>query len=182
MTGLASIPTLSLRFGTTVYTVSLEAFAKAFSLSLPEVLSKLQTCFGVAEFSSAKCSVPVPTHESTNRLIERNVNGRKEIYNPETLEGMKGSRGRKGVWPVDNPDDLAEYLATRLEDMHSLPFYQLLVRRVSRTILETKLSQALAIPAHKLRRSRAAYFTHLVKPYLRRPNRSRLKLALNPYV
>ena len=64
------------------------------------------------------------------------------------------------------------YLADRLDDGNSLAFYRLVAEHVTSEIIRNSLTRALDLPAANVRRSRAAYFTSLVRPHLqgRLPN------------
>ncbi len=77
-------------------------------------------------------------------------------------------RARESI--VDNPEQLAAYLATKLKDDKSMAWYRLVAQRVDRNIIQDALMRALDIPARDLRRSRGAVFTAIVRPYLRNSN------------
>jgi hypothetical protein len=64
------------------------------------------------------------------------------------------------------------YLADRLDDGNSLAFYRFVAEHVSAEVIRNSLTRALDLPAANIRRSRAAYFTSLVRPHLqgRLPN------------
>ncbi len=57
---------------------------------------------------------------------------------------------------------LANEIATALNDQHSLPLHLQFVRRYTENFLRNKLEQVLAMPKHKIKRSRAALYVHLV--------------------
>lgn len=82
----------------------------------------------------------------------------------------RGSKGEGNLSP--EVERLASYLADRLNDGHSLAFYRLVAAQVPAEIVRDALTRALDVPAANVRRSRAAYFTTLVRPHLqsRLPN------------
>jgi hypothetical protein len=83
------------------------------------------------------------------------------------VRGKRGGRGRAA-------DDLcfADYLARRLGDEKSLAFYQLVAARVPREVVQDALNRALDVPRKNIRRSRAALFTSIVLPHVRRARRA----------
>jgi hypothetical protein len=85
--------------------------------------------------------------------------------------GEEGEGGPPPEPPVDSPERLADYLATRLGDEKSLAFYGLVARSVPREVIGDALSRALDVPRQNVRRSRAALFTAIVRPHL--PQRPR---------
>jgi hypothetical protein len=80
--------------------------------------------------------------------------------------GEAGEGGRAAGSPEDKPERIADYLATRLGDEKSLAFYELVAREVPREVIRDALTRALDVPPSKLRRSRAALFTSIVRPHL----------------
>jgi|GEM_PF-4480456 len=99
-------------------------------------------------------------HEETN---ERNG---KQI-NLESRSFRDG--GSKGEGPVrPEVERTACYLADRLDDAKSLAFYRLVAVRVPAEIIREALTRALDLQPASVRRSRAAYFTSLVRPHLQR--------------
>jgi hypothetical protein len=76
---------------------------------------------------------------------------------------------------VDNPEQLAAYLATKLSDEKSIAWYRMVARRVDHNIIRDALMRALDIPARDLRRSRGAVFTAIVRPHLRDPKHNSSK-------
>lgn len=64
------------------------------------------------------------------------------------------------------------HLADRLDDGKSLSFYRLVAEHVPSEVVRDALTRALDVPAANVRRSRAAYFTSLIRPHLqnRLPN------------
>lgn len=78
-------------------------------------------------------------------------------------------RGRTGA--VDNSTErLADYLASALRDEKSTTWFLLVAKIVPREVIRDALTRALDVPSRDVRRSRAAIFTALVRPYVtRRP-------------
>jgi hypothetical protein len=81
-------------------------------------------------------------------------------------------RGSKGEGIRPEVEQTASHLADRLDDGKSLAFYRLVAGYVPAEVIRDSLTRALDVPAVNVRRSRAAYFTSLVRPYLqgRLPN------------
>lgn len=70
---------------------------------------------------------------------------------------------------MDNASEaLAIYLADRLNDWHSIAWYRQVTRRVSPSIVRDALVRTLDVPASCIRKSRAAYFTTLIRGHVRR--------------
>lgn len=64
---------------------------------------------------------------------------------------------------------LATEIAERLNDLHSLPLHLQFVRQYKEAFLLDRLEQALAMPKHKIKKSRAALYVHLVTKEDRKP-------------
>lgn len=62
-------------------------------------------------------------------------------------------------------EKLALEIAHSLDDMDSLQSHRKMVTMYSEVYLRNKLMKALAIPAHKIRKSRGALYTSLVQGY-----------------
>ncbi len=91
----------------------------------------------------------------------------KSIFNIVTLESKRGCRGREGgADTAADVERIAVHLADRLADWKSLAFFRLVARSVPEQEIHRALRLALDIPRSEVRRSRAAYFTALVRPFL----------------
>ncbi len=77
-----------------------------------------------------------------------------------------GSKGEGNLRP--EIERTACYLADRLDDGHSLAFYRRVATIVPGEVIRDSLTRALDLKAVNVRRSRAAYFTSLVRPHLQR--------------
>ena len=66
-----------------------------------------------------------------------------------------------------NPSNyrLAEALARRFGEENSIALFEAIVRRYSESIIQQALTEALAYPEEKIRKSRGAIFIYLVKKY-----------------
>lgn len=62
-------------------------------------------------------------------------------------------------------EKLAVEIAHALEDMDSLQSHRKMVSMYSEKYLREKLTKALTLPAHKIRKSRGALYTSLVQGY-----------------
>jgi hypothetical protein len=99
-------------------------------------------------------------HEETN---ERNG---KEINLKSRSSRDGGSQGEGSLRP--EVERTACYLADRLDDAKSLAFYRLVAASVPAEVIRDALTRALDLPLAHVRRSRAAYFTSLIRPHLQR--------------
>lgn len=92
------------------------------------------------------------------------------IHRFRAFQNREGKEVGSGEEPRGGTDasPLAVELADRLDDWKSLPFYDLVARRVPADLIRDALTRALDVPSSRLRRSRAAYFTALVRPHLGR--------------
>lgn len=93
------------------------------------------------------------------------------------MEGCRGGeeKGHEADLPVDI-ERHASYLADAFDDRRSLAWYRLVLRVVPREIVWDAFTRARDVPRTRLRRSRAALFTALVREYVdgtRRPRRRR---------
>jgi hypothetical protein len=59
--------------------------------------------------------------------------------------------------------ELAQEIADTLNDLEALPLYESFTRRYSEKYLRAQLAKAMAIPSHKIKRTRGALFTFLVQ-------------------
>lgn len=101
-----------------------------------------------------------PRYEGTD---ERNG---KEINTDGRSFRDGGSKGEGPVAP--DFEKTASYLADRLDDRKSLAFYRLVAASVPSEVIRDALTRALDLERASVRRSRAAYFTSLVRPHLQR--------------
>ena len=60
---------------------------------------------------------------------------------------------------------LAGELASRLDEPHRLDYYQRLVARYPKALLQRALADCVAVPRDQIRKSRAALFHYLLKIY-----------------
>jgi hypothetical protein len=70
--------------------------------------------------------------------------------------------------PVDEPElesTFAREIATALDDHSHLELYEEIVETHPRAVVERALRDAKAMPASRIRKSRGALFTHLVRQY-----------------
>ncbi len=65
---------------------------------------------------------------------------------------------------TDEPERVAAHLASELRDEKSIAFFHVVARAVPREVIRDALMRALS--AKSIRRSRAALFVHIVRPYL----------------
>lgn len=91
-----------------------------------------------------------------------NVNVNENIYFPVTLEGKEGCRGGEG-----DVLHLALELADALRDWRSMSFFRRVAATIPESIVREALSQVLETPDEEIIRSRAAYFTWLMRKHMR---------------
>lgn len=121
------------------------ALAKLLFTGHPQAMNKGKGALG--EEASRQ---PVTLNESFNSVPVRTVRTGGEC------------RGEVRGGAVDNPEALATFLAERLRDWRSLGFYRKIARQLPESVVRDALARALDVPAHAIRRSRAAYFTTLI--------------------
>lgn len=68
---------------------------------------------------------------------------------------------------------LAHELAYALNDIENLSVYKVFVEKYTETFLRDKFNKAMAVPDHKIRKTRGALFTYLVQQHANPQNNSR---------
>jgi hypothetical protein len=68
--------------------------------------------------------------------------------------------------PSDDPERVAAHLASALRDEKSIAYFRIVARAVPREVVRDALTRALE--ARNIRKTRAALFVHIVRPYLPR--------------
>ena len=76
---------------------------------------------------------------------------------------------------------LANELAETLHDFHSITQYLRFTERYTEEQLRETLDRVMAMPAEKIKRSRGALFTHLIKNYDSNPEHFRNKSRHQDY-
>lgn len=104
---------------------------------------------------------------SIDRIDDRRSDVRETL-----VPGDGGSREEEGDPGRDTTarssvERTGAYLAERLRDPSRLALYELVAREVPRSVIQDALTAALDLAPEAVRRSRAAYFTAIVRPYLR---------------
>ncbi len=97
-----------------------------------------------------------------------------DSFIPERDEvGGKGCRGRAGEEGSLEPlvDKIALHLAAALDDDRSLRFLRRIANEVPLRTMRWALGIALELEPGEIRKSRAAYFTTLIRPHLRSSRR-----------
>lgn len=157
-------PCIRIEYGTHARVLTLAEFASILGLSGREAHLRsllLASCYPQAVHGEGK-----PTEGMRLPLSPRNETINNNSF-PSVGEG-KGSGGNHGG---PSPEQLASQLADQLSDHHSLPFYRLVAAQVPAEVIRDALVRALEPAPRDIRRSRAAYFTALVRPYLPRRRR-----------
>lgn len=100
------------------------------------------------------------------------IDDRRSDVRETLVAGDGGSREEEGDPGRDtnahsSPERIGAYLAERLRDPSRLALYELVAREVPRSVIHDALTAALDLAPDAVRRSRAAYFTAIVRPYLR---------------
>ncbi|MDB4928258.1 MAG: hypothetical protein JWM10_742 [Myxococcaceae bacterium] len=159
---------ITLHLGTRARRLPLVALAAA----LHQPREPLRAILAALVFASSPDGSP--THasgEPTEGVPERSI----ETI-PETTErtivrnDVGGVRGEAGREPEGRPS--ARFLAEVLDDARNLPALEQLVETSPAWVLSAALDETLTIPAARIRRSRAAYFTAAVRRRLSSSNAS----------
>jgi len=79
----------------------------------------------------------------------------------------EGCRGEDGGETQEFIHSLAEYLADRLDDRRSIAWYRLVASTVGEGVIQDALAKALDVPASRIRKSRGALFTTLIRRHVR---------------
>lgn len=69
----------------------------------------------------------------------------------------------KGFKPKTREELLAMDLAGELDDLPGLPLYLSIAKKYPEAFLRRALSEAKALPAHKIKKSRGAFFNYLIQ-------------------
>lgn len=103
-----------------------------------------------------------------------NANSKDSKRVSESVEGEEGegSRGGEEEGGSETDPGFAGYLADRLGDAKSLAFYERVVGELPHEVVLDAVCRALDCPEDRVRKSRAALFTHIVLPRLRREPRN----------
>ncbi len=174
---------VTLELGTRRRALALGEFVKALGdpSLLPKILA-LALGSGVAavdppppptpneELANENRSPSTTSASLENRSNARNVNVNENIYIPVTLRGPEVPSGESGRADLER---IAAHLADALSDWKSLAFFRKVARSVPESVIRDALTRALDLPAASIRRSRAAYFTSIVRPYLARSDPGR---------
>lgn len=95
------------------------------------------------------------------------TNGNVNDSDKSALKRSERKRFPKETHPrAPRVEERAAYLADVLQDQHSLAWYRQVVARVPESVIRDALARARDLPEESVRRSRAAYFTSLVRPHL----------------
>jgi hypothetical protein len=146
--------------------VTLAELARA--LGLPDQAGKI----GSVLFAAA---CPEPIHTSTGEREPTESMGLppspetkneryQKLYSSFPLAGKGGES--EGNHRGQEAERLAAYLADRLDDWKSHRFFLSIARSVPHEVVLAALASALDVPRADVRRSRAAYFTAVIRRYL----------------
>jgi hypothetical protein len=109
-------------------------------------------------------SFPLSAPEGTNNVNER-VDISSSFSCPLPGKGGEPEGNHRG----QEAERLAAYVADRLNDWKSHRFFLATARRVPREVILDALARAIDIPQADVRRSRAAYFTAVIRSYVATP-------------
>jgi hypothetical protein len=98
-------------------------------------------------------------------IDERNV---KENILGQRLFGWDESRGEALSTRSQAAERTASYLADKLGDAKSMAFFRRVAEVLAPEVIRDALVRALDLRPSDVRRSRAAYFTSIIMPHLRR--------------
>lgn len=102
-------------------------------------------------------------HEETN---ERN--GTENILGQRSFGWDAGSGGDGVSARAQAAERTASYLAQKLGDTKSMAFFRRVAKVLAPEVIRDALVRALDLRPSDVRRSRAAYFTSIIMPHLRR--------------
>jgi len=128
-------------------------------------LLKVDTPKGKRPYDKRDTRERTPGKSNNNyltRINNNNVNGDKK-FNFQFFKGFK-PRTRKELLALD--------LARGLNDIKSLPFYLSLAGQFPESLLSKLLGEVKEIPKSKIKKNRAALFTHLIKQYASKRNQN----------
>ena len=121
---------------------------------------------------------PIGAEDIHSQTREGGGRGRENVsdneFNTSVSEPFVSSRKREvsqtsGLDAIDDAvNAVALALAASLRDDHSERFYHLAASRLPLSLVRQALMQALELDASEVRRSRAAYFTAILRPHLGR--------------
>jgi hypothetical protein len=95
-------------------------------------------------------------------------NGRENILGQRSFDWDAGS-GRDGFFArAQAAERTASYLAEKLGDTKSMAFFRRVAEVLAPEVIRAALVRALDLRPSDVRRSRAAYFTSIIMPHLRR--------------
>ncbi|MGA7740274.1 MAG: hypothetical protein WBP56_03075 [Polyangia bacterium] len=105
--------------------------------------------------------------EATSQEETDERNGKKTDLQQRSFWD-EGSRGEGSPACGQSVEQTASYLADKLGDAKSMQFFRRVAQVVPAEVIRDALVTALDLRPCDIRRSRAAYFTSLVMPHLRR--------------
>ena len=104
----------------------------------------------------------VRQEEIDERNVKENILGQRSFYWNE------GSRGEGLSTRSQAAERTASYLADKLGDAKSMAFFRRVAEVLAPEVIRDALVRALDLRPSEVRRSRAAYFTSIIMPHLRR--------------
>jgi hypothetical protein len=116
---------------------------------------------------------PNVTERTNGTNVGPNVTDNKYFLGPNVTERSLPDKQEASSRNTD-ADERARELADALGDPESLAWYRKVLAALSPDVVQDAVSTATSVPASKLRRSRAAYFTSIVAPLVREAREQRL--------
>jgi len=112
---------------------------------------------------------PFAVHEEVARAEETDEpNGRGSVRGQGSFVWDRGSRGEGISTRRQAAERTANYLAEKLGDPKSIAFFRRAAEVLPPEVIRDALVKALDLRPSAVRRSRAAYFTSIIMPHLRR--------------
>lgn len=124
-------------------------------------LLRVSRCTGATGMRRG-CNCHVAQVHTNDTNVTRLINDTAAVSANVAAEG---NSPHMRVIPNTATELLALDLAEALDDIKSLSAYVAYARRYPEALLRRALDEAKAVPAEKIRRSRAALFNHLIKAY-----------------
>lgn len=167
---MTPLPTISITLtaGTTSRAVTIADMTAA--LASPDPYSAISRLLFESDPQLANKGKGGWGEEDSRIEITNNDNkySQEKTLNTVSVGEEEGSRGEEGADDAEFIHSLAEYLADRLQDRHSLAWYRLVAATASHAVIQDALSRTLDVPRSRIRKSRAAYFTALIRPHVPR--------------
>jgi hypothetical protein len=165
---LSKLGDLEITLGRAGRTCSLTGAELAKLLDSPGMVIRLAAVLysrsrpGTGKEAAMGNAASVGQHES------KEANGKESIRGQRSFAWDRGSKGEGLSARGQAAEQTASYLADKLGDRKSLAFFRRVAEVLPPEVIRDALVRALDLRPTDVRRSRAAYFTSIIMPHLRR--------------